>query len=78
MKRIIALSAVVAFVLVAVSSYAEEAKKDRNLITIVQSTLKPGPGKEKNKLRDPFAKVTTSDKACCASKAKAVQQPVVK
>jgi hypothetical protein len=52
MKKIGVLIVMAFFVISAMPVLAaEQAPKERNLIKIIESTLKPGPGKEKNKLR---------------------------
>ena len=58
MKRIMILAVVAFFVASLIPAFAEQPKKEDSLFKIVQDTLKPGPGKEKNKVRNPLPKVS--------------------
>ena len=76
MRRILALVVVVFFAASVTVAFAEAEKKERNLIKIIQSTIKPGTVKEKNKLKNPLQKVTVfqstaDDIKKCASTDKA-------
>ena len=52
MKRILALVVVVFFAASATVAFAEVEKKEQNLFKIINSTIKPGTVKEKNKLKN--------------------------
>lgn len=74
MKKIAAVVLATLFVASTLPAFAvEQPAKERNLFKIIESTLKPGEGKAKNKLRDPFQKMDCAkavSKASCAEKTK--------
>ncbi len=58
MKRIMVLVVAMLFVGNLIPIFAEQPKKEDSLFKIVKDTLKPGPVKEKNKVRNPLPKVS--------------------
>ena len=58
MKRIFVLAVMVFFAASVTVAFAETEKKEENLFKIIQNSIKCGPVKEKNKIKNPMPKVT--------------------